>query len=52
LRLQGRWLDEAGFTIGAQVRVQVMPGRLVLEVIEPECTVKPDVKCTCRSTED
>lgn len=36
LRLQGRWLNQAGFAIGADVRVQVMPGRLVLEVIEPE----------------
>lgn len=36
VRLQGRWLDQAGFAIGAQVRVQVTPGRLVLEVIEPE----------------
>lgn len=32
VRLQGRWLDQADFTIGAQVRVQVTPGRLVLEV--------------------
>ena len=31
LRLQGRWLDEAGFVIGMRVGVQVMPGRLVLE---------------------
>jgi hypothetical protein len=52
LRLQGRWLDEAGFAIGAQVCVQVMPGRLVLEVIEPERTAEPNVKCTCRSTAD
>jgi hypothetical protein len=34
LRLQGRWLDEAGFGIGMTVRVQVTPGRLVLEVID------------------
>jgi Toxin SymE, type I toxin-antitoxin system len=33
LRLQGRWLDAAGFAIGANVRVQVEPGRLVLKVI-------------------
>ena len=52
LRLHGRWLDEAGFAIGAQVSVQVMPGRLVLEVIEPERTAEPDVKCKCRSTAD
>jgi len=46
VRLQGRWLDEAGFAIGAQVRVQVTPGRLVLEVIEPEpqSGAKCDVK--------
>ena len=25
LRLQGRWLDEAGFAIGMEVGVQVMP---------------------------
>jgi Toxin SymE, type I toxin-antitoxin system len=36
LRLQGRWLQQAGFAIGAQVRVQVIEGRLVLDVIEPE----------------
>ena len=38
LRLQGRWLNEAGFAIGASVRVEVAAGRLVLEVIgtEPE----------------
>lgn len=34
LRLQGRWLDEAGFTIGANVRVEVAAGRLVVEVID------------------
>jgi hypothetical protein len=34
LRLQGRWLDQAGFTIGANVRVEVAAGRLVVEVID------------------
>jgi len=33
LRLQGRWLDAAGFAIGVDVHVHVEPGRLVLEVI-------------------
>lgn len=32
LPLQGRWLHQAGFTIGASVRVLVTAGRLVLEV--------------------
>jgi toxic protein SymE len=36
LRLQGRWLGRAGFDVGADVRVQVEPGRLVLEVIDPQ----------------
>jgi hypothetical protein len=36
LRLRGRWLDQAGFGIGANVRVQVSSGRLVLEVIGAE----------------
>lgn len=36
LRLQGRWLDQAGFAIGANVQVVVSRGRLVVEVIELE----------------
>ena len=36
LRLQGRWLNEAGFAIGADVHVQVERGRLVLEVVDPQ----------------
>jgi hypothetical protein len=37
LRLRGRWLDQAGFPIGANVRVEVSAGRLVVEVIaEPQ----------------
>jgi Toxin SymE, type I toxin-antitoxin system len=34
LRLQGRWLDQAGFGIGAHVRVTVARGLLALEVID------------------
>jgi hypothetical protein len=33
LRLQGRWLDQAGFPIGAKVRVSVTSGRLVIETL-------------------
>ncbi|MEJ0037680.1 MAG: SymE family type I addiction module toxin [Gammaproteobacteria bacterium] len=36
VRLLGRWLDEAGFAIGRDIRVEVNAGKLVLEVIEPE----------------
>lgn len=36
LRLQGRWLDQAGFAIGANVRVEISAGRLVVEVIDAE----------------
>ena len=34
LRLQGRWMDQAGFAIGKPVRVYVLPSRLLLEVID------------------
>jgi hypothetical protein len=33
LRLKGRWLEKAGFSIGAKVRVDVTPGRLVIETV-------------------
>ncbi len=33
LRLKGRWLAEAGFSIGGKVRVAVSPGRLVIEMV-------------------
>ena len=35
LRLRGRWLDQAGFTVGSEVRVAVARGLIALEVIEP-----------------
>ena len=34
LRLQGHWLGRAGFPVGTNVRVDVWPRRLVVEVIE------------------
>ena len=52
LRLQGRWLDEAGFAIGMRVGVQVAPGRLVLEVLGPKYAPAPDVKPGRRSRVD
>ena len=36
LRLQGRWLDHAGFRVGTRVRVEVSERRLVMETVEPE----------------
>jgi hypothetical protein len=36
VRLLGRWLDRAGFPIGARLHVQVQRGRLVLEVAPEE----------------
>jgi hypothetical protein len=36
LRPQGRWLDRAGFRIGANVRVRVTAGRLVIELVEQD----------------
>jgi hypothetical protein len=34
LRLQGRWLGQAGFPVGARVRVNVSPRRLIVDVVE------------------
>jgi hypothetical protein len=41
LRVQGRWLQQAGFPIGTKVRVLVLPKRLIIEVREriPERSV-------------
>jgi len=36
LRLRGRWLERAGFAVGAKIRVRVEPHRLILEVIDEE----------------
>lgn len=36
LRLQGRWLGQAGFAIGANVRIEVTAGRLVVELIDSD----------------
>ena len=36
LRMQGRWLDSAGFGVGTSVRVEVSERRLVMEAIEPQ----------------
>ena len=32
LRIQGQWMDQAGFETGKRVRVRIAPGRLVFEV--------------------
>ena len=36
LRLQGAWLEGAGFAIGASVKVHVGRGRLIIEAVQPE----------------
>ena len=43
LRLQGTWLKRAGFAIGVPVTVRVSPGRLVIEVVEPELVAPAEV---------
>jgi hypothetical protein len=48
LPLQGRWLHQAGFTIGTSVRVLVTSGRLVLEVDE-RADAKPKSRKTSKS---
>jgi hypothetical protein len=41
IRLLGRWLEHAGFTIGSKVDVRVAPGQLVIETAPPVVEHKP-----------
>ena len=41
LRLRGRWLEDTGFAVGANIRVQVAQGRLILEVEGDERSSSP-----------
>ena len=43
LRLQGAWLERAGFLVGRTVKVHVSFGRLVIETAEPERVPKAEV---------
>jgi hypothetical protein len=36
IRITGRWVEEAGFPVGAKVSVEVSPGRIVIEPALPE----------------
>ena len=36
IRITGRWVEEAGFPVGAEVSVEVSPGRIVIEPALPE----------------
>jgi hypothetical protein len=38
LRLQGHWLEQAGFPVGTPVRVEVSERRLIVEAVEPRGT--------------
>jgi hypothetical protein len=42
-RLQGAWLERAGFGIGVPVKVHVSPGRLVIEAAESERVPQAEV---------
>jgi hypothetical protein len=41
IRIAGRWVEEAGFAVGAKVNVEVAHGRLVIEIAPPaaECMI-------------
>ena len=43
LRLQGAWLESAGFAIGVPVKVQVSRGRLVIEAVESQRVPQAEV---------
>jgi hypothetical protein len=44
LRLQGAWLQHAGFAIGVPVKVHVSRGRLVIEAAESERVPQAEVR--------
>ena len=41
IRIMGRWVEEAGFAVGAKVDVDVSHGRLVIELAPPEPESEP-----------
>lgn len=36
IRLQGKWLQRAGFVPGSRLQVQVEPGRLIIQTTKTE----------------
>jgi Toxin SymE, type I toxin-antitoxin system len=36
IRITGRWVEQAGFSVGTHVNVEVSPCRIVIEPIHPE----------------
>lgn len=43
LRLQGAWLERAGFAIGTPVKLHVSRGHLVIEAVKSERVPKAEV---------
>jgi len=41
IRLQGRWLERAGFSTGARVSVQVFRKRLIIDVVQEPSQIRP-----------
>ena len=41
IRIMGRWVEEAGFTVGSKVNVDVSHGRLVIELAPPDTVREP-----------
>src|SRR5579872_1294096 len=41
LRIQGRWFERAGFSIGARVSVRVFRKRLIIEVVQEPPQITP-----------
>lgn len=44
LRMSGKWLAQAGFEIGSDVRITVASQRLVIEAKPPECKSKNQIR--------
>jgi hypothetical protein len=45
LRLKGKWLEQAGFSIGNYVQVEIEQGRLIIAALHPDLKgVKSEIK--------
>jgi hypothetical protein len=44
LRLRGKWLAQAGFAIGSDVRISIAPQRLVIDIKSPEGKTKKQIR--------
>ena len=42
IRLQGKWVEDAGFRIGSPIKVEVRKGRLTITLLPAESPPEPE----------